>query len=73
MNNHQHSSRDDHFLSSQPTRPQEKGLEHSGSFASIKQMVKDAYVRHASDIHIRVAQVPRFRIQGEMVVASDYA
>jgi twitching motility protein PilT len=39
---------------------------------SIKQMVKDAYIAHASDIHIRVGHVPRFRIRGEMIVAEHY-
>ncbi len=36
---------------------------------SIKQMVKEAHSHQSSDIHIRVGQVPRFRIRGEMVVA----
>ena len=40
---------------------------------SIKQMVKDAYNIHASDIHIRVGHVPRFRIRGEMVLTEGYA
>ncbi|MGE5658221.1 MAG: type IV pilus twitching motility protein PilT [Actinomycetota bacterium] len=35
---------------------------------TIKQMVKDAYTSKASDIHIRVGQVPRFRIRGQMVI-----
>lgn len=35
---------------------------------SIQQMVKDAYVLEASDIHIRVGHIPRFRVRGEMVV-----
>ncbi|GAB1539386.1 type IV pilus twitching motility protein PilT [Scytonema sp. NUACC21] len=34
---------------------------------SIQQLVRDAYTQHASDIHIRVGEVPRFRIRGEMV------
>lgn len=41
--------------------------------ASIQQMVKQAHARDASDIHIRVGQVPRFRIRGEMVVAEGHA
>jgi twitching motility protein PilT len=36
-------------------------------------MVKEAHARDASDIHIRVGQVPRFRIRGEMVVAEGHA
>jgi twitching motility protein PilT len=35
-------------------------------------MVKDAHDRKASDIHIRVGQVPRFRIRGQMVLAEGY-
>jgi twitching motility protein PilT len=46
----------------QPGRPPEVN-----SATSIKQMVKDAYAQKASDIHIRVGQVPRYRIRGQMV------
>lgn len=35
---------------------------------SIQQMVRDAHTQQASDIHIRVGEVPRFRIRGQMVV-----
>ncbi|MBD2743434.1 type IV pilus twitching motility protein PilT [Coleofasciculus sp. FACHB-1120] len=48
----------------QPGRPPEVS-----SATSIKQMVKDAYAQKASDIHIRVGQVPRYRIRGQMVEA----
>lgn len=41
--------------------------------ASIKQMVKEAHALDASDIHIRVGQVPRFRIRGEMMVPKGHA
>jgi twitching motility protein PilT len=34
---------------------------------SIQQMVRDAYTQKASDIHIRVGEIPRFRIRGQMV------
>ncbi|EKQ67525.1 pilus retraction protein PilT [Leptolyngbyaceae cyanobacterium JSC-12] len=37
----------------------------------IEQMVRDAHARQASDIHIRVGELPRFRIQGQMVVLRD--
>ncbi|MBF2025958.1 MAG: PilT/PilU family type 4a pilus ATPase [Oscillatoriales cyanobacterium C42_A2020_001] len=37
----------------------------------IEQMVRDAHARQASDIHIRVGESPRFRIQGQMVVLRD--
>jgi twitching motility protein PilT len=34
-------------------------------------MVRDAFTRQASDIHIRVGEVPRYRIQGQMVQLRD--
>jgi twitching motility protein PilT len=38
---------------------------------TIEQMVKDAHARQASDIHIRVGEVPRFRVRGQMVRPGD--
>lgn len=38
---------------------------------TIEQMVRDAHARQASDIHIRVGEPPRFRIQGQMAVPRD--
>jgi twitching motility protein PilT len=35
---------------------------------SIQQMVRDGYIQQASDIHIRVGELPRFRIRGQMEV-----
>lgn len=35
---------------------------------SVQQMVRDAYFQKASDIHIRVGELPRFRVQGQMEV-----
>ena len=35
---------------------------------SIQQMVRDAHAKQASDIHIRVGEVPRFRIRSQMVL-----
>lgn len=35
---------------------------------SIQQMVRDAHFQKVSDIHIRVGELPRFRVQGEMEV-----
>jgi twitching motility protein PilT len=35
---------------------------------TIEQMVRDAHARQASDIHIRVGEPPRFRIQGQMTI-----
>lgn len=39
--------------------------------STIEQMVRDAFARQASDIHIRVGEVPRYRIQGQMVQLRD--
>lgn len=33
---------------------------------SIEHMVRDAHAKHASDIHIRVGESPRFRVRGQM-------
>ncbi|MDX2242290.1 MAG: PilT/PilU family type 4a pilus ATPase [Leptolyngbyaceae cyanobacterium bins.302] len=41
------------------------------SKSTIEQMVRDAFARQASDIHIRVGEAPRFRIQGQMVVVRE--
>ena len=41
-------------------------------FSSIQQMVREAHACHASDIHIRVGQIPRFRIQGEILIPKGY-
>ncbi len=38
---------------------------------TIEQMVRDAHARQASDIHIRVGEPPRFRIQGQMIVPRE--
>ncbi|SKB13904.1 Twitching mobility protein [Planktothrix sp. PCC 11201] len=55
--------------------PPPSGVEPSSvainSGSSIKMMVKDAYSKKASDIHIRVGHTPRFRIQGQMARAKD--
>ena len=40
--------------------------------STIEQMVRDAHTAGASDIHIRVGQVPRFRIRGVMQVAMSH-
>ncbi|NEO81428.1 PilT/PilU family type 4a pilus ATPase [Moorena sp. SIO4G3] len=44
-------------------------LSHS---PSIEQIVAEAHGHKASDIHIRVGQVPRFRIRGKMYVAKRH-
>lgn len=40
--------------------------------STIEQMVREAHAASASDIHIRVGQVPRFRIRGVMQVATTH-
>nr|WP_246260124.1 PilT/PilU family type 4a pilus ATPase [Oxynema aestuarii] len=46
------------------SKPAELG---QGSHSTlVKQMVKHAYAHKASDIHIRVGEIPRFRIRGQM-------
>jgi twitching motility protein PilT len=35
---------------------------------TVQQMLHDAYEQQASDVHIRVGEVPRFRVRGQMVV-----
>ncbi|MGL5062371.1 MAG: type IV pilus twitching motility protein PilT [Microcoleus sp.] len=40
--------------------------------STIEQMVRDAHSASASDIHIRVGHVPRFRIRGVMQVATNH-
>jgi twitching motility protein PilT len=39
--------------------------------STIEQMVRDAHAKQASDIHIRVGESPRFRIQGQMMVPRE--
>ncbi|MBD2021642.1 PilT/PilU family type 4a pilus ATPase [Leptolyngbya sp. FACHB-36] len=40
--------------------------------STIEQMVRDAHARQASDIHIRVNEVPRFRIRGQMLPFKEH-
>lgn len=40
--------------------------------STIEQMVREAFARQASDIHIRVGEPPRFRVQGQMVIMRDH-
>lgn len=41
--------------------------------STIEQLVKNAHARHASDIHIRVGEAPRFRIRGQMMQMNELA
>lgn len=43
----------------------------STSSSTIEQMVRDAHARQSSDIHIRIGEIPRFRIRGQMVQPRD--
>ncbi|MFW6295716.1 MAG: type IV pilus twitching motility protein PilT [Halothece sp.] len=60
-------------LPQQKTPPQTaKGQPKTTPARSIREIVKEAYIHDASDIHIRVGQVPRFRVQGEMLIPRGY-
>lgn len=63
-------------LPKMPPPPSAVSVESSSvsiaSASSIKLMVKDAYSKKVSDIHIRVGHTPRFRIQGQMARAKDH-
>ncbi len=56
--------------SAPPAAKQQRPVETPSS--TIEQMVRDAHTAGASDIHIRVGQVPRFRIRGVMQVATSH-
>ncbi|MEG4109738.1 PilT/PilU family type 4a pilus ATPase [Microcoleus sp. S13_C5] len=56
--------------SAPPPAQQQRPVETPVS--TIEQMVRDAHSASASDIHIRVGQVPRFRIRGVMQVATNH-
>ncbi|PSB39586.1 type IV pili twitching motility protein PilT, partial [filamentous cyanobacterium Phorm 46] len=56
--------------SAPPAAKQQRPFETPVS--TIEQMVRDAHTASASDIHIRVGQVPRFRIRGVMQVATSH-
>ncbi|MBF2065327.1 MAG: PilT/PilU family type 4a pilus ATPase [Calothrix sp. C42_A2020_038] len=57
-----------HCLPPPPPIPQAQISTAQIKCATIQQMVRDAYAQQASDIHIRVGEVPRFRIRGQMVL-----
>ncbi|EDZ93191.1 twitching motility protein [Limnospira maxima CS-328] len=54
-----------------PVRARQRQSTNVSPSNSIKDMVKDAFVKKASDIHIRVGHTTRYRIQGEMVRIKD--
>jgi twitching motility protein PilT len=47
-------------------------LKQQPSEKLIEPMVRNAYEHKVSDIHIRVGEVPRFRINGEMIRADNF-
>lgn len=52
---------------------QQERQRHSASvFPSIERMVKHAHTQQASDIHIRVGEIPRYRIRGQMVPVGNH-
>jgi twitching motility protein PilT len=57
--------------SAPPAAKQQRAVEAAPT-STIEQMVRDAHSASASDIHIRVGQVPRFRIRGVMQIASNH-
>lgn len=54
-----------------PPPPPPSRMAQARSTSTIEQMVKDAHARQASDIHVRVGEVPRFRVRGQMVRPAD--
>ncbi len=63
----------DHHSSSVPPPPPVPVVTQvkTAPISTIEQMVRDAFARQASDIHIRVGENPRFRIRGEMFQPKD--
>ena len=55
-----------------PSAPPAQQRAFETPVSTIEQMVRDAHTASASDIHIRVGQVPRFRIRGVMQVATSH-
>jgi len=54
---------------------QEQGVRQRSTaamFPSIERMVKHAHSQQASDIHIRVGEVPRYRIRSQMVPVGNH-
>ena len=56
------------FIPELPPPPPPPPARSPKKVVSIQQMVRDAYIQQASDIHIRVGELPRFRIRGQMEV-----
>lgn len=56
------------FLIPQLPPPPPPPFQAQKKVVSIQKMVSDAHIQQASDIHIRVGELPRFRIRGQMEV-----
>lgn len=54
-----------------PPPPYNPAKERRSRGKSIEQMVKEAHSQQASDIHIRVGEITRFRVRGQMVQLGD--
>ncbi|MGI0492188.1 type IV pilus twitching motility protein PilT [Alkalinema pantanalense CENA528] len=58
---------------SRPAPPMPEPAKASATSDTIEQMVRDAHSKNASDIHIRVGEMPRFRVRGQMVQQREYS
>ncbi|MBD2327199.1 type IV pilus twitching motility protein PilT [Alkalinema sp. FACHB-956] len=56
-----------------PPMPDPATVKASATVDTIEQMVRDAHSKNASDIHIRVGEMPRFRVRGQMVQQREYS
>lgn len=61
-----------HSPSVPPPPPAPAAAVRAKPIDTIEQMVRDAHVKQASDIHIRVGELPRFRIRGQMLPAKEH-
>ncbi|HEY9848191.1 MAG TPA: PilT/PilU family type 4a pilus ATPase [Leptolyngbyaceae cyanobacterium] len=56
-----------------PPPPPQSAQARSGMVSpSIEKMVKHAHTQQASDVHIRVGEVPRYRIRGQMIPLGNH-
>ena len=59
------------YQTSQTSQTPQTLLQKEREFISIADMVRVAHHQQASDIHIRVGELPRFRIRGQMVLYEE--
>lgn len=57
-----------------PNHPEQAARQRNtpAMFPSVERMVKHAHGQQASDIHIRVGEVPRYRLRGQMVAVGNH-